>query len=580
MGNNAIKTIINCGTTQVSVSIFSERDGTLVLEKLAVQNLLYDYTSESEWDLAASAALSSIFSTLKPKGEIVAIAPGQFLLTKSVHVTHVEPERYQQMIAFEAQSSFPFPLEELVWDSQIISSDGIEDDVVLFALKRSNAIRFTQLMIGAGVKPTSIQPATNLDVRAYRYRMRNDPDSGAPVLIVNVGAHTTNLSFVNENGFGISNVSVGGNFVTQKLAESTGLPLQGAEQKKIAFFSGALKLAEGDPLAATILDAGEAFSRRLSQEITRRVVLFKRSNKGVGPAKILVSGRGSLLPGLTEKLSELQHVPVEVLDMSDAIALGALVRESEVQDAKFELQEVVGEAASLVMPDVAALNLMPQEIAAGIDFEKKVPFLIAAGILLAVAPWPVFAHFGDVENSLNAEAKAQTAVINSLKARQEKITEAEKETNKIRNRVEAVNGVLNDRYAWNNFLAEIQTKISALQASNGIDEDTDEPKFRDDRHVWIERIRIARNKVAGTDDAPAKVNCDAEITFKMLILSVNGNAPEHDAKAFNQRREVILNALNETGLFEKKVREDRMDWSKPNMPTLTVNFRLKSDKGI
>lgn len=579
MGSNATKTIINCGTTQVSVSVFSANSGTLVLEKLVVENLVYNYTEKEEWPIAATNALRNIFSTIKPKGEVVVIAPGQLLLTRNVRVPQVEASKREGVIAFEAQSNFPFPLEELVWGSQVISSDGVEENVVIFALKRTEIVRFTNLLIKeAKLVPDTIQPATNLDVQAYRFLTQNESDT-TPVLIVNVGAHTTNLTFVTGNGFDINNIGLGGNYVSQKLAEAMGIPFQAAEQKKIAYFSGTVQFAADDPTPATIQAAADSFIRRLSQDITRRLITFKRANGGVGPKKIYISGRGSLLPDMAKKLSELQRVGVDVLDVTPLVRCAPGVDADSVFAERFELQEVIGEASALLTGDSACVNLLPAEIAKELDFKRKTPFLALAGLFLAVAPWPVWAHFSDVGKSLDAVKKAQIASIEQLKEREEKLNELDEECKDLKHYVEEVASVLNSRFRWNDFMADGQACLTRLQTRTATDSEG-ETVFSSDRHVWLDSLSVTRTLKRNEDGVPSVV-CKAVIKFAMLIPEIGVDEVGFNDKFFEARRKLIHESLKASEFIDKSVAiTDRADFSKPNLPTLTVTIQLKSDKGL
>lgn len=581
MGSNATKTIINCGTTQVSVSVFSADSGTLVLEKLVVENLVYNYTEKEEWPVAATNALRNIFSTMKPKGEIVVIAPGQLLLTRNVRVPQVEASKREGVIAFEAQSNFPFPLEELVWGSQVIASDGVEESVVIFALKRTEIVRFTNLLIKeAKLVPDTIQPATNLDVQAYRYLLAQGGEDVGPVLIVNVGAHTTNLTFVTENGFDINNIGLGGNYVTQKLAEATGVAFQAAEQKKIAYFTETARFSYDDPVPATILAAADSFIRRLSQDITRRLIAFKRANGGVGPKKIFISGRGSLLPDMAKKLAELQRVPVEVLDVTPLLSCASGVDTDMVFNERFELQEVIGEASALVMPGVEGVNLLPPEIAKELDFKKKMPFLALAGIFLALAPWPVWMHFSDVGATLESARAAQAKQIKVLEDREEQLAKLDEQSQKMKAYLDEVFSVLDKRFRWNDFMADGQACLSRLQTRTATGEEG-ETIFSSDRHIWLDSLVVRRSLKKADGDNPASVVCDVDIKFAMLIPEVDADNPEHNSGLFEARRNLILESLKAAEFVDKSVKiKDKPDFSKPHLPTLTLTLRIKSDKGL
>lgn len=586
MASKAIKTIINCGTTQISASVFSADGATLVLEKHILVDLHYDYSKvKEEWAGAVIEALPQIVdSGLKPQGEVVLIVPGHMLLTHNLTMAQMpDPKMRARHIVDEASQHMPFPLEDLIWDEQMISSDGIEENVLVFGLLRGQIVDFTkELMRRTKLKPSRYQPATNLEYQAYRYMTMGQADL-PPTLLVNVGAYTTNLTFVHDRGFAVSNFAVGGNFISQKLAEATGIPFIAAEKKKNAYFSGELQFAQDDPTAATISAAADAFARRIQREINLRLLSFRKANNGVGPAKILISGRGSRTPGFVEKLSSLMRLPIEPLDVRPfiTVAPGAVAAGTEDEQlGACELQESVGEAATLVIPDLKGVDLFPPEIAAAIEFKRKLPFLAVAGACFALAPWPIFAHFSEVGKGLEQEKKAQKVAIQKLEATEKFLADKEKEAEKLKAYVEKLTGVLDERYRWNGFLAETQKTLEALHSIQTKDEDG-EPVVSNDRYLWLDSLSVSRKLVPATEDAPARVVSDAVVTFAMLVPEVDADHPVHDSGAFDARRKVILEALKQADFVDPSAPIiDKPDFGRPNLPMLTVTLRLKSDKGL
>ena len=67
----------------------------------------------------------------------------------------------------------------------------------------------------------------------------------------------------------------------------------------------------------------------------------------------------------------------------------------------------------------------------------------------------------------------------------------------------------------------------------------------------------------------------------MLIPEVDADTPEHNAGVFEARRKLILESLKSAEFVDQNEKiTDKPDFSKPNLPTLTVTLRLKSDKGL
>src|SRR3954451_20143628 len=96
-------------------------------------------------------ALEKFLSRNKVKGDIVAISvPGQSGLARFVTLPPVEEKKIGDIVRFEAKQQIPFPLDEVVWDFQKLSSgqvtDGfaMETEIGLFAMKRDMVNRYLQ----------------------------------------------------------------------------------------------------------------------------------------------------------------------------------------------------------------------------------------------------------------------------------------------------------------------------------------------------------------------------------------------------------------------------------------------------
>ena len=62
----------------------------------------------------------------------------------------------------------PFPLAELIWDYQVIDDDGVEQEILAFAVKPEVAESFCEKLVELGLSPIQITPAPILDYNALR----------------------------------------------------------------------------------------------------------------------------------------------------------------------------------------------------------------------------------------------------------------------------------------------------------------------------------------------------------------------------------------------------------------------------
>jgi type IV pilus assembly protein PilM len=303
-----LETILNCGNSHISANVFSVNGEELVLEQSLLETLHRDLTKDQIWMDSVIKAVENI--SQKIKGNVRVILPGSMLISKTIRVPHVEPEKQRKIVSFELSQKMPLPLSDLVWDYIVIDDDGVEEEILAFAVKPEIVEKFCDKLVKLGINPVQITPAPVLDYLAIRHVM-GDMEAGNEALVINIGAKTTNLLFINQTGYLIRTIAIGGNTMSQSISDSLGITFEKAESLKKAYFSGEIKFAEDDASKTAISNANNQFLARASQEITRSVVTIKRLKKGQSPKTIYLTGRGAFLPGLNEYLQETQQINVQ-----------------------------------------------------------------------------------------------------------------------------------------------------------------------------------------------------------------------------------------------------------------------------
>ena len=235
--------IINCGASRVTAAVVSSSGGALQIEKLLTETLRYDYSNDEAWLSAVGTALHALHGQHNLSGKASFIIPGNQVLTKTIRIPHVEASKRAQIIAFEAQQNIPYPLHEVVWDSQVVGEDGVETDVLFIACKSNTIDEFCGEVKSAGFIVYTIHAATVLDYNAIQFAY---PELDEDVLLINIGARSTNLLFKNSDGFFVRNIQLGGNSLTQNIADSLGKSFAQAEEIKHKFFNGDLDYSDDD----------------------------------------------------------------------------------------------------------------------------------------------------------------------------------------------------------------------------------------------------------------------------------------------------------------------------------------------
>ena len=467
--------IINCGASRITAATVSFSSGNLVVENFVTESLQYDYSNEDAWLGAVGEALRILNNQHNFSGKASFIIPGNQVLTKTIRIPHVEASKRAQILAFEAQQNIPYPLHEVVWDSQVVGDDGVETEVLFIACKSNTIDNFCTEVSRAGFSAKTINAATILDYNAIQFA---SPEQEEDVLLINIGARSTNLLFKNADGFFVRNIQLGGNSLTQNIADSLGKTFVQAEEIKHKFFGGDLNYSEDDSGTKGMSACADSFIRRMSQEITRSIVNYRRQKSGAAPKSILLSGRGSLLSSLSEQLSTSQKVPVELFDSLQNVTLGVGIDSDSSATLSLEISEIIGAATRDKVADGAGVNLLPEAMQNSMEFAIKKPFLMVAAVCFALAPWPAFIGYKQLSSDYISAAEAIKSVTRPLIERQSQIEKNATQAIAVSQSIELVEGLKDSKTNWIQFLAQLQTSLSSAEDAwlDALSVKRDEPK--------------------------------------------------------------------------------------------------------
>ena len=557
--------IVNLAASHVSISAFRTEGTKLVLEKFFTEDLP-PALGDEEWINAATSAVARLASSKGITGGATIIVPSFLLLQKSLKVTQVDSARQAQVIAFEAQNNIPYPLNEVVWDSQIMSTDGVEAEVLLFALRTDQAGRIANAIAQTGIRPQVIQAAPILDVQAQQF-ISGGVAEGEEILFINVGARTTGLSFISSKGTSIQAANLGGNLLTQGISDNTGQSVNNAESLKVGFFTNVIQLPESDPQLAILQANTQSFTRRLSQDINRRLISIKRL--GRRPTKIVVTGRSSQVPGLSQQLSEALALPVEEFNPLGVISLSAEMNAEYVMQHVHQLSEVVGEASRLLSPAALGVNLIPRDIAGQISFESQKIKFAAAALLLALSPIPILFTLDQAVDYNRKQASVIKKRSDELTGYQNNIKTSREESLAVLAVNQQLEFVASNSPNWPIFIADLQSRV--LTAKN----------------TWIEELRVRRESAivtTGTEPDSSRVATNVTkitITTRTLLEKVPPGK-SFKAQDYKERKATLVESLKKSP-FVADIPEDeiKVDFTKEaNVPRTTLTLVIKSDKAL
>ena len=548
--------IINCGASRVTAAVVSSGGGALQIEKLVTERLQYDYSNDDAWQGAVGVALHTLHQQHKFSGRASFIIPGNQVLTKTIRIPHVEESKRAQIIAFEAQQNIPYPLHEVVWDSQVVGDDGVETEVLFIACKSNTIDEFCGEVARAGFSVDTLNAATVLDYNAIQFAY---PTLDEDVLLINIGARSTNLLFKNSEGFFVRNIQLGGNSLTQNIADSLGKPFAKAEEVKHKFFSGELDYSDDDSWAKLLTSCSDSFMRRMGQEITRSIVNYRRQKGGAAPKRILLNGRGALLKGLSEQLATSQKLGVEFFDPLQNVTLDAELA-SDSAALRLEISEIIGAAARHMVADSAGVNLLPDEVQREMEFSSKKPYLMLAAICLALAPWPVFVGYKQLGSAYEKAAQATQAQVAPFQSRQAQILDNSDKAVKISESIRQVEGLVNSKTNWIQFFAELQASLSKAE------------------DVWLDSLEVEREK---PDQGEASY--EVLVQGQMLVRETADGTGGIDQEVISRRIKSLQSSF-EDSKFIVSSKQPNINWSDLrnglNVLTFTINLVVDPAKPL
>ena len=517
---------------------------------------------------AAIAALANLVNQHGLKGRVTVIAPAFLLLQKPLKVAQVEKAKQAQIVAFEAQNAIPYPLNEVIWDSQLMASDGVEAEVLLFALRTEVATRIANMVTSTGLRAMSIQAAPLLDSQAFRL---GGGSAAEEVLIVNVGARSTTLSFVGPSGVNIQTATnMGGNLLTQGISDNTGQPFATSEAIKVGYFSGVLQLAESDPQVAVLQANAQTFIRRLAQDINRRLINVRRGANGRQPARILITGRGSQVPGLAEQLCETLRLGVEPFDPSSVITPGEGITADQLQRAKHQITEVIGEAARLVLAQPSGVNLIPRDIAAQQAFDARKPRLLAAAALAAAAPFCVWLALASSEGWNNLQIDEVRKRQDELAGRRAAIEESRKQATELAAKCKELEHVILNRSNWPAFLGDLQSRVGTC------------------KNTWVEEMHVKYETLPtapatdGQPPAPPVVVTKVILSVRFLFTEVPFEEKRYRSAPEKAHIARLVEAVRSSP-YVSKIPENEISVTDQNTirtPKATLTLVIQKDKAL
>ena len=476
--------IFNLGSSHVSAAKLNTKANKLELENFKLVDLPSSNVGEDTWYEGVDQAFEKITTPHGFKGKASIILPGSIILSKTLRVPKVEIEKQRKVVSFELSQKMPFPIETLIWDFLVIDDDGIEQEILTFAIKPDVIDKLTSLTFKNGVIPKRFTPGPSLDYFAHTSA---EASSNEDLLFLNFGAKATNLTFINSSGYLLRSLNFGGSQLTESIASNFGTNYSKAEEIKKNIPEEAVSPAPQDKSTSDLLSLEENFHNKYMQEISRSVVTYKRLKKGRTPNQLIITGRTILSKKLLENLSQSQALPIKYFDPYQWITLSNDLGAEERGLLPFVSSETIGLATQLINPAKSTiLNLLPNAKIRQLDNKKKLPWLFCASFILGLTPLPWLINLYGKEIYLSKELDSLSSLARETASELEETKSANKNLDLLAEVCAIAGRHITTREKLSPHVYSVQKFLNSLQAV--IDSKVSE-------NTWIDSMQFVPNNV-------------------------------------------------------------------------------------
>ena len=483
---------VDFGAGSLKLAEFEQNDaGGLRLKQYGIKPLGIEGSQEATREAAIQKGLVELLGEKAYSArQVNACAPGFHVFSKFVKLPPVDTSKVTQIIRYEAQQNVPFPLDEVVWDYQILGTSATQElEVLLVAVKSEIVEGLFRVAEGAGLRMKLVDASSAALCNAFRY---NYGDLEGCTMLLDIGAKTSNLLFFEKGKVYSRSINIGANSITQDFANESKLKFPQAEAIKIekgsVSLGGAYEEPE-DPQSAAIAKIARQVMTRLHIQVNQTIQFYRGQQGGSAPQRLFLSGGASIMPYTAQFFAEKLNVPVDYFNPFRNIEIDPSLDLEELSKFAHSYGEVVGLGLRELAHCPVELNLMPKSSLQRQEFGSKKPYLIASVFSLALvllAIWKAVRQIGDLYRSKLGEFEGPLAKLTDQSGRLQKSTS---ERDQVKKQADEMKGLAEGRFYWIGILTDLRKVMIQAEALEKANLRTPENGGTNtDEGVWVEEF--------------------------------------------------------------------------------------------
>ncbi|MEL7237330.1 MAG: pilus assembly protein PilM [Planctomycetota bacterium] len=441
---------------------------------------------------------------------------GQQSFARFVKLPPVEPKKVPEIVRFEAVQQIPFPLDEVEWSYQLFERDDDPDvEVGIFAMRKELVSEFVEDFIAVDLDVSAVQTVPLATYNAMRYESRLDKGHA---VILDLGASSCEMIIADADSIWMRSLDIGGNTFTEALAKAFKIDFEKAEEMK--------RTAKTSKYAKQIYQAMRPVFGDLVSEVQRSIGYYSSSHRDTKLRKIICTGGGFKLNGLSGYLQKNLQMPVEKPTKFRSRAPEGAEPAAELSEHTLSATAAYGLALQVLDEAKVASSLLPTNIKQDKMWKDKTKwFMLAGGLCAGALLLSYGSYFFNSAAYANNADERQT--INSVKSELETndrdwsavTSDGQAELRQVQN----VNVLVQDREYWGKMIADIVAALPsppeeyAEAIAGGLGDPTtideaDKAKMASlerDQRKWVELLSL---QSIYSDDLYAIAN-DSEVFF-------------------------------------------------------------------
>ena len=535
---------LEIGAQSVAMALFTPAGRGYTLSRYARRDILLDPVEEGMRIDYVSNAIKEMVAELKVSGsEVRNVVSGQQVFLRFIKLPPIEGNLAEQ-VGYEAQQQIPFPIDQIQYSYQELSDTPEGDkEVLLVAIKKDVLDNLNSQVESNGLKTKAVDCSITSLYNAYR---ANHPEETEPVMILDIGAKTTDILFSENGRFFTRSVTAAGAFITNAVSREFKMSYRDAEQFKVT--KGMVSLGNGHTdnmeadeasLATCIRNA----MNRLCSEVQRTITHYRSQYHGNPPTKVYICGGGARLPYVVEFLQATLNLPVEYLNTLGIVGVGPHVDADALQQDAVCLGPLVGAALGAAKAGEFSIDLVPTSVGKDRAEKEQMPKVIVGGVVALIGAG-IFA--ANASSSASEAQKALTRALpkaESVESVNTKLTNVKDKYDKTMRDI----GKLGELYSMRAAYADVMRQLSERCAS---------VKFWVSEFSPLINYDVENNTLSESSDVKGTRLIDMNSSRNAAINTAINKAPEEVSNAARKKAPAVT-AIFVSGFTIKPVDDDK-----------------------